>query len=478
MNEWKPNLKRYPHFDKYLPEEEILRIVSDPQRVAANSFFPFILYDQITERFGRTSKGRPIRYAARRDAYIFSYYRHVLSALYEEKLQKLGISDHPIAYRKIPVQASSNIGKCNIHFAKESFIKILEMGSCYAIALDISGYFESLDHSKLELLWIELLNMKELPADHKAVFNAITKYAVVDRDQCYERLGYIGEVEVNGIKKRGFTINPRAIPMQLCSMKDFRDKICGADKNYPKLIKQNKDNFGIPQGSPMSDLLANIYLINFDKEMSDFSRKIGAYYRRYSDDILLICPAAPEMLCMAIDKIKSCIQKSGDHLQIKDSKTNITQFSIGCGTLISTTIQPSNKQKPFEYLGFAFDGYVVKLRDSTTSKYYRKMTFGIRKEAENLVARYPGKTPEEIVERANLIPLYQQYGRIDEFNNSSSYEEWNFWTYTKRSADIMQPLNNIILHQLRNHKKKIVSLLEQEVEKQFVRRLEKQMKII
>ena len=48
---WLPVLKRYPHFDKYLPEDEIIRLVSDPERVAKNAFFPFILYIKVTDRF-------------------------------------------------------------------------------------------------------------------------------------------------------------------------------------------------------------------------------------------------------------------------------------------------------------------------------------------------------------------------------------------------------------------------------------------
>ena len=121
MAEWLPKLKFYPHFDKYLPEDEIIHLIYDPERVAKNAFFPFILYNKVIDRFGRTKKFRPIRYAARRDAYIFAYYRHILSQLYEDKLVELGISEHPIAYRKIAIQPSSSVGKCSIHFAKEDF---------------------------------------------------------------------------------------------------------------------------------------------------------------------------------------------------------------------------------------------------------------------------------------------------------------------------------------------------------------------
>ena len=473
MTDWKPELKRYPHFDKPLHEEEIIRIVTDPARVAQNAFFPFMLYNKTVERFGRKEKKRPIRYAARRDAYIFAYYRHMLSELYEARLLALGIQDCPIAYRKIPSQPNSLKGKCNIHFAKEAFEQIAGMGSCYAVAMDISSYFESLDHAKLNALWCELLGKNELPADHNAVFKAITRYTVVDLDKCYERLGYKGKVAIDGQEKWGFTRDPKKIPMQLCSMEDFKVKICGKGGQHTQLTEQNKEPYGIPQGSPISDLLANMYLMHFDKDMMSFAQVNGAYYRRYSDDILFICPADPKLLEATISKIKEGIVQAGDHLLVKDEKTNITHFSKDGDNVTATTILPKDKEKPFEYLGFAYDGKTVKLRDSTVSKYYRKMTFGIRMEAANLVARYPGKSVQEILELADMSAIYQKYGKIEEFKDTHEYEKWNFWTYGRRSADTMEPLNNIILRQLRNHKKKIVTLLEQEVPKQYVRHQKK-----
>lgn len=108
------------------------------------------------------------------------------------------------------------------------------------------------------------------------------------------------------------------------------------------------------------------------------------------------------------------------------------------------------------------------------SRYYRKITFGVRKEAAALVARYSDKTPEEIIQLANIDHLYQKYGRIEDFKDSSEYNEWNFWTYIKRSAEIMRPLDNIIIKQLRNSKRKIERTFEKEVVKQHYKRLKRE----
>jgi hypothetical protein len=65
-----------------------------------------------------------------------------------------------------------------------------------------------------------------------------------------------------------------------------------------ELIVQNKpkrDSIGeiqlkgIPQGSAMSALLSNVYLIDFDEYLQILGQKMGFAYRRYCDDILIIC---------------------------------------------------------------------------------------------------------------------------------------------------------------------------------------------
>ena len=101
------DLKHYPHFDAPITLKEIRRLVSDPKRVAANSFYPFFLYEESWQPYRSTDaakpdkKTRPIRYGARRDAYIFAFYRRKLSRLYETRLREMGIEDCPIAYRQV-----------------------------------------------------------------------------------------------------------------------------------------------------------------------------------------------------------------------------------------------------------------------------------------------------------------------------------------------------------------------------------------
>ena len=137
------------------------------------------------------------------------------------------IQECPIAYRKIPLTGTAGPGKCNINFARDAFDRIRAMGPCVVVALDISSYFESLDHGLLYRLWCRLIGATDLPPDHNAVFRAITNYAVVDRDKVYERLGFIGLKKKNGKTVRGYLRSYNEMPTQLCTTQEFRQKIAG-----------------------------------------------------------------------------------------------------------------------------------------------------------------------------------------------------------------------------------------------------------
>jgi hypothetical protein len=295
MGEWRfsdADLKHYPHFDKPLPLAAVEALVKDPDRVRSHPFFPFIRFKKQWQPFRKAGvvpkkKVRHIRYAARGDAYVFSYYRHLLSERYEVLLERLGISKCAIAYRKIAVGGSDRGGKCNMHFAAEAFTAVAEIGNCCVVALDISSYFDSIDHRRLKEVWCRLLDVDELPADHAAVYKHVTRYAEVERELVYERLGYCKRRE-NGSWR--YLTTHEAVPMQLCSLADFRAKIAGDGGTLPSLIQRNKNGFGIPQGAPISDLLANAYLLDFDTEMATYVRARAGVYLRYSDDILIVLP--------------------------------------------------------------------------------------------------------------------------------------------------------------------------------------------
>ena len=382
ITDWqlKPSdLKKYPHFDKYLPLEKAIAIASDPRQVASNPFYPFIRYLKAWRPYRpseKPKKERPIRYASRRDAYIFARYRYLLAEAYECELIRCGIAHAPIAYRKIAAGPESGRGKCNIDFAKDAFDCIRTFAPCSVVALDISSYFENIDHNRLREIWCRLLGFTDLPPDHAAVFRAITRYAVVDRNKLYERLGIIGEKERNGKAVKGYKKSYQEIPKQLCTPADFRAKVAGGDPSLPTIIEINNNPFGIPQGAPISDILANIYLIDFDMLMDKYARDRGGSYFRYSDDILLIIPGDVSEGNMARDYAMEQITKFGDQIKIKKEKTAVIKYEPKIdGFLDYKFIDGSQGKNGLEYLGFRYDGKRVYLRDSTVSGFYRKRPF-------------------------------------------------------------------------------------------------------
>ena len=455
-------LKRYPHFDSDISAADAEILVQNSEAVASHSFYPFMRY---IERWNKWSekghkgklKERPIRYAARRDSYILSYYRHLLSVRYEPILKKLDLSDAVLAYRRIPDQESGR-GKCNIHFARDAFQKIINLGQCSVVALDISSYFESLDHSLLKAKWEMLLGVNRLPDDHHHVYQSITKYAFVDKLEVYERLGFFGDKidPKSGRTIKGFLRSFNDIPRpQICSPSEFREKIAG--KGAQKSIIQRHDkHYGIPQGSPISDLLANLYLLDFDQEMNVEARRLGGHYTRYSDDILIILPGTALDGQAAMRFAQQCIAKSGDEIKIKDEKSYIYEFFLepdGSQNFRRVLGNEGQGKNGLEYLGFRFDGKKVYIKDSTLSNLWRKVTRKAMKDAVVAAKRYPDKSSADIQKIINFEKIVKEFGRVEEFDEKSDdVRSWTFWTYANRAQEVFGDLGKPISGQLRRHK--------------------------
>src|SRR5690606_24117177 len=116
-------------------------------------------------------KVRPIAFASHVDSHIYSYYAQLLYNRYEQKIEEFGIGNSILAFRKL--------GKSNIDFALDAFKDIQKRGNCTAIAFDISGFFDNLDHEILKRIWCSLFDFNRMPDDHFSVFKSITKFSIV-----------------------------------------------------------------------------------------------------------------------------------------------------------------------------------------------------------------------------------------------------------------------------------------------------------
>lgn len=448
---WEPKLKRYPHFDHAVSVPKIKELVADPIQVASNTFYPFLLYYQRWQPFRDAAGGkpdkkvRPIRYASRRDAYIFAYYRHMLVEPYEALLLSLGIGDCVSAYRKI--RQASGAGKSNIEFARDAFDAIAALGDASVVAVDISGFFESLEHELLKKQWCRVLGVPDLPPDHAAVFRAITRYAVVDRDEAYKRLGLL-KVDA----KTGKPVYERA-PRKICSNADFRTKICGAGGLYKSLVRTNRKPYGVPQGSPISDILANLYMIDFDVVMNAYCSSCGGLYRRYSDDVLMVLPGGDAEALAARDFVVAEVARHGSKLKIKDSKTAVLRYEkIVQGQQRFAHVAGQQGKNGLEYLGFRYDGKEVWLRDATLSRLYRKVSASVRAAVSALFKRYPGKDAAFLEASFDFGDFFQRYGRVEDFDPHADVEDWTFWTYAQKAKTAFGDRGRPISMQLRRYK--------------------------
>lgn len=469
-------LKKYPHFDSVISIKEAEALATDPERVAKHTFYPFMLYELRWNRFAEKgehgeSKEREIRYASRADAYIFSRYRHLLSEKYEIFLSASGLTENVLAYRSITDPITSS-GKCNIHFARDAFEAVRRIGNCGVIALDISKFFEHLDHDKLYTLWCRLFAVKKLSEDHFQVFKAITKYAVVDKISVYERLGHFGVKRTgkNGIPIRGYLTPYKKMPKQLCIGKEFRKKIAGGN-GEKSLIRKNRKPFGVPQGAPMSDLLANLYLLDFDKIVAEQIKKLGGVYFRYSDDILLVVPGGENEAREVMDDVRQLISAYGKKLQIKDKKASIVIYEKNGGDLVFKHIHGVQGRNGFEYLGFRFDGKCAFLRDSTLSNLQRKIVRAARRHSNILSRRFPNKTFSQLQSLFDYEGLIKKFGRVEGFYElHDDVRKWTFWTYVRRASRVLGPLGKPIHRQLRRHRERIRHCANKELERAVGRR--------
>lgn len=381
-------------------------------------------------------------------------------------LSNLDIDGSIIAYRKL--KTADGRGKSNIDFAADAFEIISQMGDCAAIALDISSFFENLDHQKLRQAWCRVLGVTDLPIDHAAVFKAVTRYAVVDREAVYERLGLTEKQIVKGRERTVYTKSFKDMPKKICSNTDFREKICGQGGKFKSLVDVNRKPYGIPQGSPISDMLANLYLIDFDKSLNEYCKSRNGYYFRYSDDILIILPGGETEALDVCAFAKAEITKNGPKLQIKDKKTSAIEYiSNSDGSQSFKLVSGNIGRNGLEYLGFRYDGREVWVRDATISKLYRKVSGSLHAECAALIRRYPKKDIPFLLSKFNFPEFFQRYGRVKEFDPHAEFDTWTFWTYARRASRRFRRVGRPIPMQLRRFKK----IVKTRVAKELARRL-------
>lgn len=442
----KKYLKRgYAHFDHrfWFPDKhpELLLLLQNGLKapnpktgfIQWHPFTPFIKqllktpryrYQEETDHYELECKIRPISYASHFDSLIFAFYSYGLNKKYQDYIINNGFGECVLAYR-------SDTGNCNIQYSKEVFDHVKAFnraqGGCTVISLDIKGYFDNIDHAILKDKWAKIWGGK-LPDDQFKLFQALTEYSYVSRDSLLKKYG----VDERKLKKKGTFPQTLFELVPGSSIQGKYDRL-----KQDRIIARNWDtkrqllSRGIPQGSSISALLSNIYLIDYDQTMATVAAEKGVIYRRYCDDIVLICPAAlaHEFKDFAITEIKEkyC-------LTIQQSKAEIIDFMPNVKGIVrsfrrrkgaqNTPIQPTqaNERKLYknlQYLGFEFNGVDTFIRASSVSRYFRKMKARLDKTVK--MAYSPGGEGDKIYR----FQIYERYSHLG---------TQNFITYAQKAA--------------------------------------------
>src|SRR5690554_4845731 len=492
-DKWYKN-KGYPHitsaYNLTVQGNGLKNKIQDSSFVAKYAFFPLFHINIKNRRYKKSkdrtrshnsikdgikksnAKIRPLHYANHLDAMIFGYYSEILQNNYEKELKhNPHLNAAATAYRRIPIEEGSDKNKSSIHFAKEVFEEVKKRSKTekevVVLAFDIKSFFSTLNHRFLYKEWCENIGKDKLPKDHLNVFKAATNFSFINKDQLRAK-----PKNKNG-KRSGFDEkrlaeirNKYGVNAFFESAQAFRQAVKRGEIRIYKNSFRDKDSgevIGIPQGLPISATLANIYLKKFDLDILDKLESEKGFYRRYSDDIIVVC--RKESMEQVEKFVIQAIQKY--RVEISPDKTEKFIFKNaaldGKERFVSHKIVDGNLEinKPLNYLGFEFYGYQTLIKSANLAKFYRRMIYAVKsktKRAKKIAGEYPGDKP--VVFKNQLIRLYTNqdlddqgsprkrrfktikkietgeyrvYSEVKEYANSG-----NYFSYVKRSAEILE----------------------------------------
>jgi RNA-directed DNA polymerase len=164
-----------------------------------------------------------------------------------------------------------------------------------------------------------------------------------------------------------------------------------ADGSFLKLVRlilrsgvlgeaQGEDGVGVPQGSPLSPILANVYLAEFD-------RRIGSRYAlvRYSDDAVVLCTTEAEAR-EAQKEVEAVANE--EELKLKPEKTRIVPLSTGV-----------------EFLGYRMTAWKAEPSTKSVKRFQEKI--------RSLTVRHETRPLAEVIQRVMpVVRGWSNYFRL------------------------------------------------------------------
>lgn len=457
---YKYSTKKYLHFDKITSfNSKVEKYVYEFEKNPTHSFLPLIFNEINIEKFKHIKddindknkhrnghkipvkeKVRPIMYASHIDNYIYKHYGLQLNELYNLYVKENKFDSSVLAYR------TNKHGKNNIHFAAEVINFIVENPKSFVYVGDYTGFFDNLNHEYLRKMINLLYSNNRMPNHQFKIYKSLTNYS------------YIHKEDINHFVAPDDELYSKRKYSYFDDFSDFRRFKKMNSYHYndkKKVIRTNEDDKGIPQGTAISAIYSNIYMLEIDKFISKLINNLGGIYRRYSDDFIIVIPDITEKHFAKLrEKIEHNIFVKTKMI-IQEDKTNVMFFD---GKVLRKV--DSHKITKLDYLGFVFDGTHVKMRDKSVNKFYRTAYRLINK--GKIVSKKKGHVGDikRLTYKRKLYQNYHQLGeRTDIKYHYKQRQFGTFITYARKSQKIFDTVSpktiNQMSNQIKNHQKNI-----------------------
>lgn len=413
--------KPYAHFDLRvsLSMPSIRKYVMDRSKIVTHSFYPFIHFEKKNSRYGKKGpkKPRELYYCSHLDRCVYQRYAFLLNYQYNIWACENNIDDVAIAYR-------DNLGKNNIDFAKDAFAAIRSFPQCFILVGDFTNFFDNLEHQYLKKMMCEVLGVERLPQDYFSIFKNITRFSSWDWKDIVKAAGE--NIEERGIRKK---INSKDTVL---NKEQFQKS--------KKDIKKNVSGVGVPQGSPISAVLSNIYMIEFDKDIKRYVASKGGIYMRYSDDFIIVLPYERDTeIADFTSYIFSYVESMKGLVDLQKEKTS-------CYTYKNEVVYEGDRPSSINYLGFLFDGKSIRIRPRAITKYYYRM----RRKAHTIGrSNWTSSKGRHI----SAKELYSIYSRND--------KKQTFIDYAKKAKGILKLNDQEADALIKHHKRKIAMAIKE-----------------
>ena len=490
-NEWL-KFKKYPHIGRPLTKKKdggwVKNYVTCPEKIANHKFVP-LLHRTLNQRKYRPAENAPknksgkrqrtvgdkkqrhIYFSSHLDSVIYGYYSYLLTTAYEEYLKDKPYGSVAVAYRKIPIENGKSGNKSNIEFAFEAFdfIEKNKKRKLSIIVADVTSFFDNLNHRLLHKQWKRILNTDNLSDDHYAIFKNLVAKKYVNENELFKR--FQNKLIIERFKphdtsqkelKRKHVSKIHNMRHEnvvaFCYTDEFFNEatdLIRIEKPYKNSIRESigkEELKGIPQGTPISAALANIYMLDFDERVheaaSDSSK--NAYYQRYSDDLIIVCDQKDEdyfyRLIQDEIEVKAC-------LDIQRKKTNIYRYELRQNSVFVGGILENGKVNPnkqIEYLGFMYDGSKVRVKTAGFSKFYRTMKRSFKRGAHFATKVH---IPSDSLFETRLYKRFTHIGSKRRlkwlpdtdsptgYTRSTHYDWGNFISYLNKANSVMREIN-------------------------------------